>query len=116
VKYITIRLLVDDHQAKRILHGLGNATADTGYIGLNVEHDILDSFKVEDQAELEEEARQSAARLAANRPKRRLKSCVEQWSDCFTGDYDPQCCRFPKSCSASVYREGFPDELLEPAS
>lgn len=35
--------------------------------------------------------------------KRRLRSCVEAWSDCATGDYGPACCRFPKSCSATIY-------------
>lgn len=26
-------------------------------------------------------------------------NCVEQWPECFSGGYDPRCCRFPKSCS-----------------
>jgi hypothetical protein len=26
-------------------------------------------------------------------------ACIEQWPDCRNGDYDPRCCRFPKSCS-----------------
>lgn len=30
---------------------------------------------------------------------RRLKHCVEQWSACESGEYNPACCRFPKSCS-----------------
>jgi hypothetical protein len=25
--------------------------------------------------------------------------CVKQWPECFSGGYDPRCCRFPKSCS-----------------
>lgn len=25
--------------------------------------------------------------------------CVEAWPGCFSGGYDPRCCRFPKSCS-----------------
>lgn len=29
----------------------------------------------------------------------RNPSCVERWPGCFTGGYDPKCCRFPKSCS-----------------
>ncbi len=33
-------------------------------------------------------------------PTRRLRACVEAWPDCYTGGYDPTCCRFPKSCSA----------------
>lgn len=61
-----------------------------------------------------EEEAQQAERLAAHQPARRLKSCIEQWPECETGDYDPRCCRFPKSCSASVYRDGTSDELLEP--
>lgn len=42
---------------------------------------------------------------------RRLKACVEQWPDCESGAYHPDCCRFPKSCSATVYDE----ELVSPA-
>lgn len=29
----------------------------------------------------------------------RLKTCVEAWPDAHSGDYHPDCCRFPKSCS-----------------
>lgn len=36
-------------------------------------------------------------------PKPRLRACVEAWSECSTGEYNPACCRFPKSCSATVY-------------
>lgn len=25
--------------------------------------------------------------------------CVENWPECYSGGYDPRCCRFPKSCS-----------------
>jgi hypothetical protein len=25
--------------------------------------------------------------------------CVERWPECHSGDYNPACCRFPKSCS-----------------
>lgn len=25
--------------------------------------------------------------------------CVERWPECFSGGYDPRCCRWPKSCS-----------------
>lgn len=48
-------------------------------------------------------------------PKRRLRECVERWPEAETGAYDPSCCRFPKSCSASVYDEGaVAEEDLEP--
>lgn len=30
----------------------------------------------------------------------REPSCVENWPECYSGGYDPRCCRFPKSCSA----------------
>jgi hypothetical protein len=33
---------------------------------------------------------------------RRLKSCIEAWPDCVSGDYNPYCCRFPKSCSCDI--------------
>jgi hypothetical protein len=50
-------------------------------------------------------------------PKRRLRSCVEQWPECETGDYDPACCRFPKSCSATVYDDDkVTDADLEPVT
>jgi hypothetical protein len=29
-------------------------------------------------------------------------SCVEAWPGCYSGGYDPRCCRFPKSCSCLV--------------
>lgn len=46
---------------------------------------------------------------------RRDIRCVEEWPGCADGEYDPRCCRFPKSCSATsvpnrVYRSG----ILEP--
>ena len=45
---------------------------------------------------------------------RRLKSCLENWPQALVnGDYHPSCCRFPKSCSADVYPNDTPDELLE---
>ena len=25
--------------------------------------------------------------------------CLEHWPNAYAGDYDPNCCRFPKSCS-----------------
>lgn len=43
-------------------------------------------------------------------PKRRLRECVEAWPDCATGDYNPSCCRWPKSCACTVYG---PDEVTE---
>lgn len=45
--------------------------------------------------------------------ERRLRACVERWPEAETGAYDPACCRFPKSCSASVTR-GAGEEDLEP--
>lgn len=46
---------------------------------------------------------------------RRLRACIEAWPDCHTGGYDPVCCRFPKSCSATVYDpEHVGDDQLEP--
>ena len=46
----------------------------------------------------------------------RLRACVERWPECATGDYDPACCRFPKSCSADVcYEESIGPAELEGA-
>lgn len=46
--------------------------------------------------------------------ERRLKSCIANWPDCYEGGYDPSCCRFPKSCSCTIYSDGIDDDLLEP--
>lgn len=47
-------------------------------------------------------------------PKPRIRACVEAWPDCETGLYDPRCCRFPKSCSATAYDpEQVTEEYLE---
>ncbi len=46
-------------------------------------------------------------------PRRRLLDCVERWPECSTFGYDPRCCRFPKSCSASAYLDGTDESLLE---
>jgi hypothetical protein len=46
---------------------------------------------------------------------RRLRVCVEAWPECETGLYDPRCCRFPKSCSCTVYDQELVEESdLEP--
>lgn len=29
--------------------------------------------------------------------------CVLNWPDCIDGDYNPACCRFPKSCSCESW-------------
>lgn len=42
---------------------------------------------------------------AAPTRKLRLRECVENWPECETGGYNPSCCRFPSSCSATVYDE-----------
>lgn len=35
--------------------------------------------------------------------RRRLRACTEAWPDCEEGAYNPACCRFPKSCSCTIY-------------
>lgn len=47
-------------------------------------------------------------------PVRRLRTCVEAWPEAETGAYNPRCCRFPKSCSATIYGDGIDPEWLEP--
>lgn len=32
-------------------------------------------------------------------PDDRDPLCIEQWPDCYNGEYHPSCCRWPKSCS-----------------
>lgn len=59
-------------------------------------------------------AREAETPAPAERP-RRLRACVENWPDAETGAYNPSCCRFPKSCSATVYDEEHVTEAdLEP--
>lgn len=54
---------------------------------------------------------------SGNTPVRRLRACVEAWPECYEGGYNPACCRFPKSCSATVYDpECVEDRHLEPVS
>ena len=43
--------------------------------------------------------------LPADGQRPRLAECIENWPDCREGDYDPRCCRFPKSCSCDIYDE-----------
>lgn len=38
----------------------------------------------------------------------RNPSCVEQWPECGSSEYDPQCCRFPKSCSCYIKATDLP--------
>jgi hypothetical protein len=45
--------------------------------------------------------------------RRRLRSCVEEWPECYEGGYNPKCCRFPKSCSCTAYPDNTPPEELE---
>jgi hypothetical protein len=51
--------------------------------------------------------------------KRRLAYCVEVWPECYSGGYNPNCCRFPKSCSPHGRIEAFEtgnltEDSLEP--
>lgn len=32
--------------------------------------------------------------------------CAEAWPEAHSGGYDPRCCRFPKSCSATILERG----------
>lgn len=45
---------------------------------------------------------------------RRLLACVQTWAQCAEGTFNPSCCRYPKSCSCTVYSDDIADELLEP--
>lgn len=74
-----------------------------------IEHGAVITF---DSDEGGEDADRRAALKAARAPRvkvkfvdyyPRLKSCVEEWPECSEGDYNPHCCRFPKSCSCTVY-------------
>lgn len=48
---------------------------------------------------------------------RRESACVQEWAGCDSGEYNPSCCRFPKSCSAtSVRNRAYRAGSLEPAT
>lgn len=47
--------------------------------------------------------------------QRRLAVCVAAWPGCVSGEYNPLCCRFPKSCSCDIYNDGIDESRLEPA-
>lgn len=46
---------------------------------------------------------QRSAPTAITLRRRRLRTCVEAWPECYSSGYDPRCCRFPKSCSCEAY-------------
>jgi hypothetical protein len=57
------------------------------------------------------EVEEPAAPVAAAYRRPRLRYCVGEWPGAeVEGEFDQRCCRFPKSCSASVYR----DDLVKP--
>lgn len=50
-----------------------------------------------------------AAQSGASRPPpgARISSyCAERWPEAHSFGYDPRCCRFPKSCSATIIEQG----------
>lgn len=76
-------------------------------------HDIECEIK-DAEAELPRRKEQEAdVSPAIWKPERRLKSCVEAWPECWTGEYNPSCCRFPKSCSCLSYPDDISPEHLE---
>ena len=51
------------------------------------------------------EARYSSGAVDGSLPSRepsRYPDCVASWPDCREGEYNPKCCRFPKSCSCEI--------------
>ena len=44
----------------------------------------------------------------------RERACVENWSGCESGDYNPACCRFPKSCTERAFDQFLAEQLLDP--
>lgn len=54
-------------------------------------------------------------KAAVRGPRPRLRSCVEAWPEWEDGEYNPACCRFPKSCSCPVYHDAYvsPEDLEE---
>lgn len=50
----------------------------------------------------QEEAQRIVDEIINHCADTRLAECVRRWPGCEGGDYDPRCCRFPKSCSADI--------------
>jgi hypothetical protein len=59
--------------------------------------------KLEQNLEVGSASTPPAAGEADTTPTPRLRGCVERWPDCEEGSYNPSCCRFPKSCSCTIY-------------
>ena len=53
--------------------------------------------------------REGASSYTVHEDEMRLQSCVDNWPECHSGEYDPRCCRFPKSCSCT--EEAGPAEM-----
>lgn len=65
--------------------------------------DLADAVR-ELAAALRPEVRTVNTETPSREPRpRRLRECVERWPDCVTGEFNPLCCRWPKSCSADIY-------------
>lgn len=68
---------------------------------------------VELMERLEASLHQAQIERAERDQRRRLLTCIEVWPECEEGKYDPRCCRFPKSCSCTVYGDDIEPSLLE---
>lgn len=78
-------------------------------------HTIEDIVREEDvpQVVSQGNGQEGEADMPIWKPKPRLNSCIEQWSNCSEGEYNPSCCRFPKSCSCTIYSDDIDPAHLE---
>lgn len=96
------------------------ATLNEGYIVSGMEGYIDSGMEADWRVEVspvywrtETEDAEAIAYAESRKPRPRLKSCVAEWPECAEGEYHPSCCRFPKSCSCTVYRDGIDPDFLE---
>lgn len=47
------------------------------------------------------------------KPRPLLRPCTAAWPECSPGEYHPDCCRFPKSCSCTSYSDDINPKHLE---
>jgi hypothetical protein len=93
----------------RVTHLPSGLTATT-----SGEHASQYQAKREALERLLEALSQEVVEVASSMPEQvgqRDPDCIERWPSCYSGGYDPRCCRFPKSCSCENYNSPTVDEV-----
>lgn len=128
-RYSTVRL--NDDGTSWLLHGHTHSPSrvDVGrrMIQVGVDawgfrpvsiHDVEEIIREHDVAAAPSQGNRQEDEMTSEawKPKPRLKSCVEEWPECSSGEYNPLCCRFPKSCSCTGYSDDIDPKYLEAQS